>query len=123
VDFVGVGAADFVGVGTGFAVGVAGGVGVGVALGVGAAMTSGDGTDAGELTTAVLAGATLAIFGTELEALVALLGWLTRKLDVAPADDGWLLVHAARAATQRTATTELASVGLVVRSRLAMEPG
>jgi hypothetical protein len=88
VDFVGVGAADFVGVGTGFAVGVAGGVGVGVALGVGAAMTSGDGTDAGELTTAVLAGATLAMFGTELEALVGLLGWLTTELDAALADDG-----------------------------------
>jgi hypothetical protein len=123
-----VGAADFVGVAFGLgaaAVGLGVAARVGVGAGVGAVMTSGDGTGAGELTTAVLAGATLAaaLFGTELAALVGLLGGLTTELNVAPADDGWLLVHAAKAAAQTTATTHLADVGLVVRSRLAMHPG
>jgi hypothetical protein len=129
-----VGAADFVGVGTGFAVGVAVGVGVSVGVGVGvglgvgvAATTSGDGTDVGELATSELVAtltaglAGLALPATTLDALVAVA--CEPCADVDPADDGWLLVHAARAPTQRTATTQRAGVGPVVRSRLAIEPG
>jgi hypothetical protein len=91
-DFVGVGVAGFVGVG--FGVGVADAVGVGVGLGVGVvATTSGDGTDAGELATSVLA---MALSGPELAGLamgepgfaapVVAAGEPTG--DVAPAEDG-----------------------------------
>lgn len=131
-DFVGVGVAGLVAVGFGVAdtvgVGVGVGRGLGVGLGVGdAATTSGDGTNAGELATsaldaALLGGLTgLAMAEPGPEALVAVGGELTAEVD--PAADGWLLVHAARAAAQSTATTQRAGVGLVVRSRLAIDPG
>ena len=121
------GVADGLGVAVGaggcaVAVGFAVGFGVGVGVGVAAAMSDG-GLDAGELATAVLSGATLAgaLFGTELAAPVGLVSELTTGLDAAPAEDGWLLVHATKAAKHRTATTERAGVGLVVRSRLAID--
>jgi predicted ABC-type sugar transport system permease subunit len=95
-------------------------------------MTSGDGTDAGELAalalaTALSAGlasgelAGLAIAESRVAALVVTAGDSTADVD--PADDGCLLVQAASAAAQTAATTQRAGVGLVVRSRLAMDPG
>jgi len=124
VGFVGVG----FGAGVAAAVGVGLGLGTGVGVGVGVAtMTSGDGTDAGELAAVELAAAMSAeVAGAELAgaalgagALVLTAGEPTA--DVAPADGGWLLVHAASAAAQTTATTQRAGVGLVVRSRLAID--
>ena len=116
-----------VAVGAGFGgLGVSVGLGVGVGVGV-AATTSGDGTDAGELATSALAtvlaaGVTgLVIVEPRSAEVVDVGGELSA--DVAPADDGCLLVHAARAAAHRTATTKRAGVGLVVRSRLAIVPG
>ena len=115
---VGVGTADFVGVG--FGVGRVVGIGVGVDVGV-AAATSGDGT-AGELMAIALGTVLAELRLAALAALVAaVLGELTAGVD--PADDGWLLVHAPSVATQRTATSQRAGVGLVVRSRLAIDPG
>lgn len=87
-------------------------------------MTSGDGLGCGELATSALAAVSAGaeLTGPALEALVVIVAGESTA-DVDPADDGWLLVHAARAATQRTPTTHRASVGLVVRSRLAIDPG
>jgi len=66
--------------------------------------------------------AELRLSGLALLALVvAVLGEPTA--DVAPADDGWLLVHAPSVKTQRTATSQRAGAGLVVGSRLAIGPG
>jgi hypothetical protein len=97
----------------------------------GVATTSGDGTDAGELATSALAAARSAALSGGLTGLwiaepeVAAPEIVVAELtaDVDPADVGWPLVHAARAATERTPTTQLAGVGLVVRSRLAIDPG
>jgi hypothetical protein len=125
-------------VGVGFGVGVADLVGVGVGLGVGvAATTSGDGTDTGELPRSALAGALpaslrgLTTAEAELAELAEPAEPETAALDVPgdptcevdPADDEWLLVHAASAAAQRIVTTQRAGVGLVVRVRLAIVPG
>ena len=96
------------------------GDGVGVGVGV-AAATSGDGT-ASELMAIALGTVLAELRLAALAALVAaVLGELTAGVD--PADDGWLLVHAPSVATQRTATSQRAGVGLVVRSRLAIDPG
>jgi len=101
-------------------VGVDVGVGVGVGVGV-AAATSGDGA-AGELIASPLAAGLAELRLAALAALVvAVRGEPTP--DVAPADDGWLLVHAPSVKTQRAATSQRAGVGLVVRSRLAIDPG
>lgn len=119
-------------VGVGFGVGLAVAVGVGVGLGVGvAATTSGDGTEAGELPRSALAGALLAglrgLTTAEAEPAEPEIAALDVPDDptceVAPADDEWLLVHAASAAAQRIVTTQRAGVGLVVRARLAIAPG
>ena len=105
-------------------------VGVGVGVGVGVATTtSGDGTG-GELAMSALAAALFAgLSGLAIAELLAraepaaLVVAGEPIADVDPADEGWLLVQAARAAAQRTATTQRAGVGLVVRSRLAIVPG
>ena len=96
------------------------GLGDGVGVGVPAA-TSGDGT-AGELM-AIALGTVLAELrlAAPVALVVAVLGEPTA--DVEPADDGWLLLHAPSVATQSTATSQRAGVGLVVRSRLAIDPG
>jgi hypothetical protein len=117
---IGVGAAVFVGVGFGVGVAVAVGVGVGLDVGVAATM-SGDGTPTGELATSALATALseAELVGPAVKALEVVSG--EPAADVESADERWLLVQAATAATQRIATTQLAGVGLVVRSRLAID--
>ncbi len=125
--FVGVGVGFAVGRGVGVAVGVVGlGVGfaVGVGVGYGPTTMSGDGPDADALATPALGAAlACAVPVAERAAFVGLLGELTTVFDAAPADEGWLLVHAARVAAQTTAVAQRARVRRVVRARLAMLPG
>jgi hypothetical protein len=137
---VAVGAAGFVGDAVGFGVGLALGDADGVGLGVGAATTSGDSAAAGELGTSELAAAVAgselagsALTGTALNGDDALAAVPEPAVAVGPEEVRWLLVQAARVATQKTATTQRtarrgdrscrAGAALVFRSRLAMDPG
>ncbi len=154
-----VAAADWFGVGAGFCVGPALSVGVvlgfwlgfvlgfwlGFGLGVGvAATTSADEAGADELPAFALARAALAFPGSAREAAALTRSLVTGALsvlllvlaesapDVVPAADGWLIVHAARPATQSGTTTQLtvrrencsrpAGGRLLVGSRLATYP-
>jgi hypothetical protein len=122
---------------------------LGDADGVGAATASGDGTSAGELAASELAAAaggsergpalTAAALTAAALTAAALMGVDPlaavpgAAAALAPAEVRWLLVHAARVATQRAAATQLtplegdrscrAGVRLVFRARLAMDPG